>query len=185
MKGVVFTVFQEMVEDQFGLDMYDRLVESTELPSGATYTAVGTYDHSELIKLVGQLSKETNTPVPALVKAFGRHLFGALAGAYPQFAEEVDNSIEFLASIEGYIHVEVKKLYPEAELPRFEFAQLEEDQWELKYYSARPFADLCEGLIEASIEHFGDPIELTRESLPGDPGTSAKFLLTSKERIPV
>jgi len=183
MKGVVFTVFQEMVEDQFGVETYDGLVEACDLPSGAAYTAVGTYEHTELLQLVGQLSQQTGTPVPYLVKAFGRHLFGALATSYPQFAEGVDNSIDFLASIEDYIHVEVKKLYPEAELPRFEFEKLGEGSWQLNYFSSRPFADLCEGLIAASIEHFGDPIEITREDPAESAGTTAKFVLTSRERV--
>lgn len=184
MKGVVFTVFQEMIEDNFGLEMYDRLIQSCDLPSDAAYTAVGTYDHTELMQLVGRLSMETGTPVPELVKAFGKHLFGALATAYPQFAEEVDNSIDFLASIEDYIHVEVKKLYPDAELPTFEFEQTGEQQWELRYFSTRPFADLCEGLVLASIEHFGDPVDVLREDDVDQPGTRARFLLTSRERVP-
>ena len=183
MKGVVFTVFQEMVEDQFGIEMYDRLVESCELPSGAVYTAVGTYEHTELLQLVGQLSQQTGTPVPDLVRAFGRHLFSALTTSYPQFAKGVGSSIDFLASIEDYIHVEVRKLYPDAELPRFEFAKLDEGSWQLSYFSSRPFADLCEGLIAASIEHFGDPIEISREDPAEQNGTNAKFVLTSRERV--
>ena len=35
MKGVVFTEFQEMIEDQFGLEMYDRLIQACELSSRA------------------------------------------------------------------------------------------------------------------------------------------------------
>ncbi|MEM7313613.1 MAG: heme NO-binding domain-containing protein, partial [Planctomycetota bacterium] len=67
MKGMVFTEFQEMVEDEFGFDVYDEIVEASDLPSGAAYTAVGTYDHTEMLSLVTNLSKKLKAPIPALV----------------------------------------------------------------------------------------------------------------------
>ncbi len=45
MKGVVFTEFIEMVEDQFSADMVDDIIDDAQPPSGGAYTAVGTYDH--------------------------------------------------------------------------------------------------------------------------------------------
>jgi hypothetical protein len=45
------------------------------------------------------------------------------------------------------------------------------------YRSARPLADLADGLIRGCIEHFGEPIRVVREDLPGEPGTSARFVL--------
>ena len=55
MKGVVFTEFVEMVEARFGLPMLDRIIEAAQLPSGGAYSAVGTYDHGEMVQLVGAL----------------------------------------------------------------------------------------------------------------------------------
>ena len=185
MKGVVFTEFQEMIEGQFGLEMYDRLIEASELPSGGAYTAVGTYDHSELLQLVTRLSFETGSDVPDLVRAFGVHLFSQFSVANPQFLDGLETSVDFLRSVEDYIHVEVRKLYPDAELPKFKFEQVADGRWEMIYQSSRPFADLAHGLIAATIEHFGDAIDLERIDEPEVSGTSARFILTSRERAPV
>ncbi|MBT8311465.1 MAG: hypothetical protein HKP23_01335, partial [Flavobacteriaceae bacterium] len=39
MKGIVFTEFLEMVEDKFGLEVVDTIIEKAELPSEGVYTA--------------------------------------------------------------------------------------------------------------------------------------------------
>src|SRR5438445_13808374 len=120
MKGVVFTEFLEMVEERFSAEIADRIIEAADLPSGGAYTAVGTYDHHELLRIVSELSGVTQLPVAQLVRAFGKHLFARFVCLYPQFFEGAGNAFAFLLKIEDHIHVEVRKLYSDAELPRFE-----------------------------------------------------------------
>ena len=43
MKGVVFTEFLEMVEQKFGMEMVNALIENNELSTDGVYSAVGTY----------------------------------------------------------------------------------------------------------------------------------------------
>jgi hypothetical protein len=168
MKGVVFTSFLEMVEDAHGLDMVDTLIDKSDLPSGGAYTAVGTYDHTEIVNLVVTLSQETGTAVPDLLKGFGKHLFGILIKSYPQFGEGITTSLDLLESIEHYIHVEVRKLYPDAELPRFECSRPGDGQLRMVYESSRHFEDLCEGLIQGAIDHYHETATIARETLPDD-----------------
>ncbi len=175
MKGLVFAEFLEMVENTFSLEIADRIITEAELPSGGAYTTIGTYDHHEIVTLVERLSAETGIAAPDLIKVFGTYLFGRFVAAFPQFFE-VDSALAFLQNIEGYIHVEVRKLYPDAELPVFECVMPNPDQLEMTYRSKRPFADLAEGLITACIAHFGGGIVLQRENLSND-ATSARFIL--------
>lgn len=177
MKGVVFTEFLEMVESQLGEETADRLLDECELASGGAYTALGTYDHEEMLKLVTRLSELTGHPVPELVKAFGKHLLGRFAVQYPGFFEEAGGSFGLLARVEDHIHVEVRKLYPDAELPSFACDRPDAESLTLLYSSKRPFADLAEGLIQGCIAHYGEPIVVVREDLPGEAGTRARFAL--------
>ena len=178
MKGVVFTEFLEMVEERFGLNMVDHIIEQSDLPSGGAYTAVGTYDHDELLRLIGSLSEGLDTPVPDLVHAFAHHLFNSFVSAYPFVLAGMNSSVELLENIEGFIHVEVRKLYPDAELPSIDFRKLDADRWELTYHSTRPFADLCQGLIDACSKHFADDLRLEREDLEVVDGFSSRFVLS-------
>ena len=166
MKGVVFTELLRMVEEGFGYDMVDTIIEKSDLPSQGAYTAVGTYDHTEAVSLVVNLSQETNIPIPDLLKAFGEFLFNTLATGYPQFIEGANNELEFLEQVENYIHVEVRKLYPDAGLPTFECSRPNsQNELHMVYESGRHLEDLCEGLITGSLKHFKSNATIQRSTL--------------------
>lgn len=83
MKGAVFTNFQEMVEDQFGMECWETLLEKSDLPSEGIYTSSETYDDQEILSLVVALSEYSSVPVPDLVEAFGRYLYTGLTHSLP------------------------------------------------------------------------------------------------------
>lgn len=163
MKGIVFSEFVEMVEETFSPDIADQIIESSKLSSGGAYTSVGTYDHQEILTLVGKLSELTDTSVPDLVKAFGMHLAGRFTRLYPVFFEGISDTFGFLATIEDRVHKEVLKLYPDAELPTFEASPTGDRSLHMIYRSRRPFSDLAEGLILGCADYFGNRIGIHRD----------------------
>lgn len=165
MKGMVFTEFLEMVEAKFSADMVDDIIEDSDLPNRGAYTAVGTYDHEELVKMVVALSKRTNIAAPALVQVFGEHLFGRFNALYPSFFAGVTSALDFLEGIETIIHTEVRKLYPDAQLPKFECKRAP-DGLSMLYSSPRHFGDLAEGLIRGAVAHFGGGVDVIRLNQP-------------------
>ncbi len=56
MKGIIFTEFLELVEDKFGLELLEEVLEMSE--DEGIYTSVGSYDHKNLVKLIINLSKK-------------------------------------------------------------------------------------------------------------------------------
>lgn len=176
MKGIVFSEFMDMVEERFGLELADELIESSELASGGSYTAVGTYPHQEMVKMVVRLSELSNISVPDLLNAFGHHLFDTFYRNYPGFFVEVKHPFDLLEQIDNHIHVEVKKLYPDAELPRFETSR-EGDTLTMVYRSERKMADLAIGLIEAAAKKYQTALNIETELLADD-GSVVKFKLS-------
>jgi len=177
MKGIVFCEFVEMMEQDFSAEIADAIISGTPLDSGGAYTTVGTYDHRELLALVGQLSEKTGMAVPDLVEAFGRYLFNRFVVLYPQFFDAVDGAFSFLDRIEEHVHVEVRKLYPDAELPTFETSRPNNDSMVMVYRSRRPFADLAYGLIEGCIAHYKEPVDVHMEDLSDENRTHVRFTL--------
>ncbi len=177
MKGVVFTEFLEMVEQKFGYEMVDQIISENELTADGAYTSVGTYDHSEIVKLIVSLSSHTKVGVPSLLKEFGLYFFDVLKNGYPHFLEATDNAFDFLESIETYIHVEVRKLYPDAELPTFETKKLSNGDLEMIYHSERKMADFAEALIERSSEYYNEAIGISRENIKED-GSVVRFVIS-------
>lgn len=165
MKGIVFTEFLAMVEGRFSADMVDDIILDAELPNGGAYTSVGTYDHGELVRLLGALCRRSGERPGDLSRAFGGHLFGRFVQLYPRFFTSTSDALVFLSGIENIIHAEVRKLYPDAELPRFEVEHQGPRRLVLLYASRRHFEDLAQGLLEGCIAHFGGKILLTRETV--------------------
>ncbi|MDD5392386.1 MAG: heme NO-binding domain-containing protein [Thiothrix sp.] len=178
MKGMVFTEFMEMVESTFSADMVDDIIEASDLPSGGAYTAVGTYPHAEMVALVQSLSKQSGMPVPALIKHFGYYLFGRFVALYPMFFTTATNAFSFLESIENYVHIEVRKLYPDAQLPTFETTRESEHKLMMVYRSKHPFATLAEGLIEGCLDYFKVKAQVEVVDCSAGRGTHVEFHIT-------
>ncbi|MDT0584056.1 heme NO-binding domain-containing protein [Brumicola blandensis] len=165
MKGIVFTEFSTMVESLFGEDMLDDLLDATDPASGGAYTSVGTYDHKELVDMVVELHNRTDVPVAKLIYTFGEHLGRTFSEKFSSFFEEAGNTLAFLKQIDNHIHVEVRKLYPDAELPGFSYTEpsTPNEPFELHYSSTRGFADLAEGLIQSTSSYYNEKFELKRK----------------------
>ena len=177
MKGIIFTEFIDLVERKFGIDMVDDIIDDCQLPSGGSYTAVGTYDHKEIVDLVVALSKRTEVSVPDLLKFYGNHLFSRFPVLYPNFfADEELTAFDFLEGVESYIHVEVKKLYPDAQLPRFDITRTNSNTLEMVYHSGRHLEDVAEGLIQGCLDHYGEVCDISRE--PDACSAGIKFTLS-------
>ncbi|MGQ8365224.1 heme NO-binding domain-containing protein [Glaciecola sp. 1036] len=164
MKGIVFTEFAELVEGTFGEDMMDTLIENTNPPSEGAYTAVGSYDFEELAAMVTELSRLTNIEASKLLYVFGEHLAKTFTSKFAQFFVEAGSATKFLKHVDDHVHVEVKKLYPDAETPAFDFR--EDPQTgivTMVYESRRPLADVAHGLIVGVCSYYDEQFNISRE----------------------
>lgn len=177
MKGVVFTELFSFVEDGHSPEFLQETIDDSKVPSKGVYTATGTYPVCEMASLVATLSKKTGAEVPDLLRVFGEHLFHRFHDGHPSMFEGVDNAFDFLVSVEDHIHVEVKKLYPDAELPRLDVAEHTPNRFRLIYTSSRHLGDFCEGLIRGCLAHFKETAVITRKDLESDPNAVIEFTI--------
>ena len=177
MKGIVFTEFLEMVEEKFGMEVVNDLLANPALKSGGVYSSVGTYDHMEIVMLVVALGKRTGIELPALLRTFGQYLFGTFKRAYPHMFEHSTDAFGFLEGVDQEVHVEVLKLYPDAELPSFETKRLSSNVLQMDYRSERSMGDLAFGLIEACGTHYGEGFDIVATPQTED-GKHVQFVVT-------
>lgn len=176
MKGIIFTEFLELVQDKFGIEMVDTIVEASELKSGGVYTSVGTYEFSEMLQLITHLSNNTNISVDDLLLVYAEHLFAVLIKTYPSLVEHYKNPMDLLASIENHIHVEVRKIYPDAQLPTFEIVDRTDNKMVMIYKSERALYMLGKGLMQETFKLFNTKADIIYEKL-NDQGTEVKFII--------
>lgn len=177
MKGLVFSEFTNLVDEKFGPEMIEDLIDATEPASGGAYTSVGIYDHQELINMVVELSARTGVETSELVRLFGHHLAKVFSTKFAEFFGEVSNTIDFLKQIDNHIHVEVAKLYPDAELPVFSFDDSDSQVFCLNYSSTRGLADLAQGLIEATSDFYQEKFHIERIDSQDGELYQAQFML--------
>lgn len=168
MKGIVFREFLELVEEKFGYEVVDEIIESSNLASHGAYTSVGTYPHEEMFKLAEMLSKKTNIPVQELFLLYGETLFETFIRTYKFLENKYDNTFNFLNHVHDTIHVEVLKLYPDAELPKIKVIKHSEHQMILEYTSNRKMGYFAEGLIRGCLKHFNETAVIEKEMLEVD-----------------
>lgn len=180
MKGIIFTEFLDLVEDKFGLEMVDTIITQSELVSEGVYTSIGTYRFSEMLQLLQNLSKNTSISIDDLLLTYAEHFFSVIENSYPGLLATYKDPIEMLASIENHIHVEVQKIYPDAELPTFIVEEKTENSLIMIYKSSRAMHHFGLGLMNKTFEHFNSSAEIILEKIKED-GTEVKFIITKKQ----
>ena len=176
MKGIVFTEFLELVEDKFGLEMVDKIISESNLESQGMYTSVGTYKFSEMLQLLQHLSDNTGISIDDLLLVYAEHFFSVLEDSYPGLLATYNDPIEMLASIENHIHIEVRKIYPDAELPTFEVIEKTNNSLVMIYKSSRAMHHFGLGLMNKTFEHFNSTATIVLEKIKED-GTEVKFII--------
>lgn len=162
MKGAIFVELVNMAEDAFGEDVVDDVLDKADLDNGGAFTTVGNYPCSELVKIVVAFSEHSGISPDVLQRMFGHWMLDHFVENYAEFFAGKTDSFSLLEAVDGEIHVEVKKLYPEAELPVFEAERLADDRLSLTYSSPRPLVDFCHGMIEASLKRYDQTAKIDR-----------------------
>jgi len=162
MKGTIFVELVNMAEGAFGEEVVDEVLDKAGLDNGGAFTAVGNYPCSELVKIVTAFSEHSGISGEDLQRMFGHWMMNHFVENYPDFFKGKNDSFSLLEAVDGEIHVEVKKLYPEAELPVFETERVTDDELKLTYSSPRPLVEFCHGMIEACLERYDQTASIGR-----------------------
>ena len=177
MKGIVFTDFLDLVEIKFGLGMVDKIINQSKLESEGIYTSIGTYSFSEMLQLLQHLSAQTDISIDGLLLTYGEHFFSVIKKTYPGLLATYKDPIEMLSSTENHIHIEVRKIYPDAEFPTFIVEEKTENSLIMIYKSGRAMHHFGLGLMNKTFEHFNSTASIVLEKIKED-GTEVKFIIT-------
>lgn len=176
MKGVIFCEFLEMVEKEFGYETVDHIITESNIASGGIYTSTGTYPHQEIFALTKALSERVQIPLEDLLYHYGKYAFKILGGHHKDLVKNYNDAFKLLTRVEDTIHVEVLKLYPEAELPRLDIRQLSNKKMEIIYKSQRRMSSFAKGLIDGCLEHYDEKCDVDVQPLNED-GTKVLFTI--------
>jgi hypothetical protein len=158
MKGIVFNLLEEVVSTAYGDAAWDQLLDAANL-DGA-YTSLGSYSDDEIFALVKVASETLSLPQADVLRWFGREAMPLLAKRYPAFFACHDNVRSFLLTLNNIIHPEVRKLYPGAQTPVFDFDTSLADVLAIGYNSPRRLCALAEGFMHGAAGYYGQQLDI-------------------------
>lgn len=158
MKGIVFNLLEEVVRSNYGEETWDQLLEEAQLDG--VYTSLGNYQDEEMMKIVEVASATLKIPVNDIIRWFGCNALHLLAKKYPHFFEEHDSTLPFLLTLNNVIHAEVKKIYPGAQVPNFDFDTSDPGFLHMGYVSPRKLCALAHGFIEGAAAYYREDVTI-------------------------
>jgi hypothetical protein len=158
MKGIVFNLLEEVIRQEYGEEAWDSLLEAARLDG--SYTALGSYPEAELQAIVAAATVALGQSADDILRWFGRKAIPFLAVKYPQFFSPHTSTRPFLLTLNHVIHPEVRKIYPGAVVPVFEFDTSADDTLVMQYRSERLLCSFAAGLIDGAAEHYGEQLAL-------------------------
>ena len=161
MKGIVFTLLEQVVVDEYDERTWDSLLSAAGLDG--VYTAVGSYPDEQLTALVMAASEALKIEPDAVVSWFGRKAIPLFYQRYPAFFEPHPGARSLVLALNDVIHPEVRKLFPGAYVPEFHFEPVGDQGLKIGYVSRRRLCSFAEGLILGSADHFGEEATVTHE----------------------
>lgn len=156
MKGVVFNLLEEVVDEEYGEGVWDDLLDDVGL-EGA-YTSLGSYDDAELGSLVAAAAVRLSLSPEEVSRWFGHRAIARMYKRWPGYFDAHRQTFPFLRSLNSVIHPEVHKLYPGADCPYFDFSSPSERSLLIGYQSPRKLCALAHGFILGSADHYGEAL---------------------------
>jgi hypothetical protein len=154
MKGFIFTNFIDFIELNHGLEMVDEMITNCNLPSKGIYSSFSSYEFDELVSLLTYVSKKTDVNPEIILEQFGVFVFPYLIGKHSYIIDQYDNPLDLIGGIENHIHIEVKKLYNDVDLPTFRLVEKNEKKLSIIYSSSKGLSYFAIGLIKETLNHF-------------------------------
>lgn len=165
MKGLLFNVVEDVVSEAMSADAWDDIIDQAGV-HGA-YTSLGNYDDADLFSIVAAAADAAGLDAADTLRLTGRVGFAHLVKRAPHLLDGLDDWKSVLASLDDIIHPEVRKIYPDAQVPGFATDDVEGGLL-VTYTSQRGLCALADGLMVGAGLWFDETLAVTHESCVHD-----------------
>ena len=176
MKGFIFKSLLDFTEESFGLAFVDEMISEVELDSEGVYVTFESYPFAELVALASYVSVQKQIPMEDLLEAFGLYILPELISKHDYVIKDYNHPLDLIEGIEAHIHIEVRKLYDDAELPTFNNISRTENRLEIEYTSQKELSHFAIGLMKGTLKHFNTQGNIEMEKLTHKDKTT-KFVI--------
>jgi len=145
----------------------------------ATDPAYEGYDQTELVGMVQAMLGKSGPGIDEIQRAFGEHMLRYCAHCYPNYFES-EGLFAFLSDVQSRIHADVRRAYPDVDLPSFECREENEARLVMTVYAPPGATAFAEGLVSGCARFYDEEIALSKTDLSGD-GTEFQIVIERVE----
>ena len=177
MAGRILTEYIEYLENTFGEDQAQIIINVSKVESKGAYVKTSLYDHQEFFELLKYTVSESGIQLTVLMDRFCDHLLDVFKQSYEDLYTEAEDALDMFERISAYMIDDVKSYNPKFEASDFEYIRAG-NKLTLLFESLRPLAPFIKALLEACIRHFGGIDTLLHASIADDE-KSGTFIIQS------
>ena len=178
MHGMMFREFFLFAADATSDGFVEDMIRDVSPKGRSAYDGEGPHDQADLMMMMDYVVRRTGYAFDELAHDFGRRLFHRFTVLHPELFIKQTTALDILQSIDDHIQEDIRWLAPSNTPSEIGFTRRSDNQLIMHYRSKRQLADLCAGLIEAALEHFGAEGVIDRQ--PVEQGRSeARFVITT------
>lgn len=181
MKGHIFNLLEQFIVEVSSEETYEEILESCEFITQEPFVRPGSYPDEDLAEIVNKTVEKLGISLKDAHYGFGKWIFPHLMKMAPPEVLNYQTPKEILLALD-YIHmVEVKKVIPDAEPPRFYCTDTGPNTLDMVYSSPRGMFDIVDGVLASLEEYYSAKIEYSKEMDDSGPFTICKYKLTFPE----
>jgi hypothetical protein len=159
MKGVIFNLLEDFVTTTWGEVAYEDILGRCPVHARGPHVGPSTYPDADLMAIVAGACARLGVTTDQALQAFGAFAATPLIGKLPRELVPFDHPRDLLLAVDDVIHVEVRKLFRDAEPPRITCRDDgDPTRLTLYYASRRQLCPLLLGLLDGTARHYMVPI---------------------------
>ncbi|MGI8560740.1 MAG: heme NO-binding domain-containing protein [Luteimonas sp.] len=169
MKGIVLQLLGRCAREAFGEDTWQQALAGTGVAE--PFDPQRTYADDAFNAVVSALAGARGISTDDAQRWFGEAAIAHFHAMAPALFDRHQDSWSFMLTLNDIIHPQVRRDFPGASAPDFGYDANDNGELVLTYHSARRMCAFAEGLILASMRHYGDPpvLQHVRCMHRGDP----------------
>lgn len=184
MKGHIFNLLEDFIGEVAGVDKLYEILDECSFDTSSRFVRTENYPDEQLLEIVDRTVKKLGLTHEQAHFAFGKWLYPRLITLLPAEFTSFPHPAYVLKKLDDLHKIELKKLYPDAVPPTFEYHALSSTTAELIYRSGRRMFTLVEGTLQGMAEHYNVAITCTTTRHFNGDENCGKFELSFGTPIP-
>ncbi|OCQ22147.1 hypothetical protein A7985_10180 [Pseudoalteromonas luteoviolacea] len=181
MKGHIFMLLEDFISEVAGDEVLYEALEECSFDSSKGFVRTENYPDEQLVELVNIVVGKMGISISEAHFSFGQWLYPKLSNLLPSQFTQYPHPAHVLKQLDDLHHVELKKLYPDAQPPAFQYNVTGPYTAQLIYTSPRRLFDLVKGVLAGMSSYYAVNIEVEVQHNWQGNNNCANFLLKYSE----